>query len=80
MHQGLKSTQDHDVDFIQYISKSSQVSKEVTSVVITAVVNSYTTTIPRVHNLLCSADNLVYFTHFKLGTEAESNNLTKGKI
>ncbi|CAC5377196.1 unnamed protein product [Mytilus coruscus] len=77
IHQGLQSVQDHDVIFIQDIG-SSPCSQEVTSVVISSVFNSYTTTIPAVHTLLSSDDDLLYFT-FCLSPSYE-NQFVKGKL
>ncbi|CAC5413469.1 unnamed protein product [Mytilus coruscus] len=80
VHQGLQSVQDHNVVSIQDIIESSLGSQEVTSVVFSSVLNSYTTTVPVVHTLLCSNDNFVYFTHFRLGQWSENNKFVKGKL
>ncbi|XP_063436755.1 uncharacterized protein LOC134718158 [Mytilus trossulus] len=78
IHQGLKSAQDHDVVSIQDISKSSPGLQEIKSVVISSVFNSYTTTLPAVHTLLCSDDDLLYFcSNLK---QFEDNQFVKGKL
>lgn len=63
IHQGLLSTQYHEVVSIQDINQSPPVSREVTSVVVSSVLNSYKTTLPAVHTLICSDDDLLYFNY-----------------
>ncbi|CAG2244669.1 unnamed protein product [Mytilus edulis] len=77
VHQGLQSAQDHDVVSVKDISKSSQSSQEVTSEIISSVFNSYTTTVPIVHTLLCSDDDLLYFNYCKKSSE---DQFVKGKL
>ncbi|VDI32663.1 Hypothetical predicted protein [Mytilus galloprovincialis] len=78
VHQGLQCAQDHEVVSIQDISGSRPGSQEVTSVVISLVVNSFTTTLPAVHSLLCSDDDLLYFTYN--GQTSDKCQLVKGKL
>ncbi|CAG2245534.1 unnamed protein product [Mytilus edulis] len=78
IHQGLKSAQDHDVVSIQDISKSSPGLQEIKSVVISSVFNSYTTTLPAVHTILCSDDDLLHFNYN--GKTSENHQLVKGKL
>ncbi|CAG2196036.1 TRIM2_3 [Mytilus edulis] len=78
VHQGLQCAQDHDVVSIQDISESTPGSQEVTSVVISSVFNSYTTTLPAVHSLLCSDDDLLYFIYN--GQTSDKRQLVKGKL
>ncbi|CAC5377203.1 unnamed protein product [Mytilus coruscus] len=78
VHQGLQSAQDHDVVSIQDISKLSPGSQEVTSVVISSIFNSYNTMLPVVHTLLCSDDDLLYFTYCRV--PSEGNQFVKGKL
>ncbi|CAC5413471.1 unnamed protein product [Mytilus coruscus] len=78
VHQGLPSTKDHDVVSIQDIIKSSPGSQEVTSVVISSGFNSYTTTLPAVHILLCSDDDLLYFNYND--TTTDKYQFVKGKL
>ncbi|VDH91524.1 Hypothetical predicted protein [Mytilus galloprovincialis] len=78
VHQGLQCSQDHEVVSIQDISGSRPGSQEVTSVVISLVVNSFTTTLPVVHSLLCSDDDLLYFTYN--GQTSDNRQLVKGKL
>ncbi|VDI57316.1 Hypothetical predicted protein [Mytilus galloprovincialis] len=78
VHQGLQSTQDNNVVSKQDISKASTGTNEVTSVVISSVCNSYTTTLPAVHTLLCSNDDLIYF-HYNTIT-SDNYQFVKGKL
>ncbi|CAG2230379.1 unnamed protein product [Mytilus edulis] len=78
IHQGLKSAQDHDVVSIQDISKSSPGLQEIKSVVISSVFNSYTTTLPAVHTILCSDDDLLHFIYN--GKTSDKYQLVKGKL
>lgn len=77
VHQGLRCSQDHDVISIQDIGNSPKSSQEVTSVVISSVCDSYTTTLPAVHTLLCADDYLLYFTYN--GSVSDKHLLVKGK-
>ncbi|XP_071169341.1 protein wech-like [Mytilus edulis] len=78
IHQGLPSTQDHEAVSIQDISKSSPGFQAVTSVVVSSVFNSYTTTLPGIHSLLCSDDDLLYFQYG--GTKSDYQHFFKGKL
>ncbi|XP_052084679.1 uncharacterized protein LOC127721878 [Mytilus californianus] len=78
VHQGLQSVQEHNVVSIQDTRNSSQGSEEVTSAVISSVFNSYTTTLPAIHTLLCTDDDLVYFTYCRV--PSEENQFVKGKL
>ncbi|CAG2230374.1 unnamed protein product [Mytilus edulis] len=78
VHQGLPSTQDHDVVSIQDISQSSPGSQEVTSVVISSVFNSYKTTLPAVNNLICWNDDLLIFNYS--GKTSAKHQVMKGKL
>ncbi|CAG2202443.1 unnamed protein product [Mytilus edulis] len=78
VHQGLLSTQDHDVISIQDISKSTPGTHEVTSGVISSVFNSYTTTLPAVHTLLSLDDDLLIFNYS--GKTSEKHQVMKGKL
>ncbi|XP_071169215.1 uncharacterized protein [Mytilus edulis] len=78
VHQGLQCSQDHDVISIQDIIQSSPSSQEVMSVVIASVFNSYTTTLPAVHTLLCSDDGLLYYTFCHI--PSKRNQFVKGKL
>ncbi|XP_052064400.1 uncharacterized protein LOC127704398 [Mytilus californianus] len=78
VHQGLLSSQDHDVISIQDISKSSPGSQEVTSIVISSVFNSYTTTLPAVNTLLCTNDDLLIFNY--CGNTCAKHQVMSGKL
>ncbi|XP_071167791.1 protein wech-like [Mytilus edulis] len=78
IHKGLQSAQDHDVVSIQDIIRLSLGSQEVTLAIILSVLNSFSTTLPAVHTLLRSGDNLLYFSsNIKNGND---NQLVKGKL
>ncbi|CAC5377202.1 unnamed protein product [Mytilus coruscus] len=77
-HQGLQSAQDHDVVSIQDKSRSSLGSQEVTFAIFLSVLNSFSTTLPAVHTLLSSGDNLLYFSSNL--QKYEDNQFVKGKL
>ncbi|XP_071170954.1 uncharacterized protein [Mytilus edulis] len=77
VHQDLQSAQDHEVVSVKDMSKSPHSSQEVTSEVISSVFNSYTTTVPNIHTLHCSDDDLLYFTYC-VGTSKDQ--FVKGKL
>ncbi|CAC5413485.1 unnamed protein product [Mytilus coruscus] len=78
VHQGLQCSKDHDVISIQDISQSPQGSQAVTTVVISSVFNSYTTTLPAVHTLLCSDDDSLHFIYN--GQKPDKLQFMKGKL
>ena len=77
-HKGLQSAQDHDVVSIQEMSRLSLGSQEVTFAIILSIFNSFSTSLPAVHTLLKSGDDLLYFSsNIK---NCKDNQLVKGKL
>ncbi|VDI67497.1 Hypothetical predicted protein [Mytilus galloprovincialis] len=60
IHGKLKSSGSHELVSIYDISMDTPASDEVESEVVTAIFNSYTTSVPVVSRLLCSNDYIVY--------------------
>ncbi|CAC5377200.1 unnamed protein product [Mytilus coruscus] len=77
VHQGLTSAQDNVVVSIQDISMLSLFSQEVTPIVISSVCYSYTTTLPAVHTLPSSDDDLLYISYFCFSSK---DRFVKGKL